>query len=337
MLEKHERVHLSAELSADLGVSLVKVPKRKKLTTHEKRLLNAKKKQAQQRSKKVKLLQEKREKAMKAKEKSLKRKQLLQSLQKSSLSATEMQLMQSSKQLGMEKTTKQKVCMALKRQRAGIELKPEEKELLFVRRDDHDEDVDDWCCGDESTTGQTGRVTSKPMNVVRVSNRPKRRRRVVLDLQQREEPDKPAKGSSSESSSDEEVMHDAVDHGFDDDVLAMINSLEQMDEDDENEVDEQIEIERIFEDSDDEDVGNFPLTVPLEFAMRQDKVADGKTVKARIRQRSFVVDVQRDPEIQAARALLPVCSEEQVIMETINANGVCIICAETGSGKTTQV
>jgi ATP-dependent RNA helicase DHX37/DHR1 len=35
--------------------------------------------------------------------------------------------------------------------------------------------------------------------------------------------------------------------------------------------------------------------------------------------------------------LLPVCAEEQVIMETVEQNDVCIICGETGSGKTTQV
>ena len=34
---------------------------------------------------------------------------------------------------------------------------------------------------------------------------------------------------------------------------------------------------------------------------------------------------------------LPICAEEQIIMETINNNSVVIICGETGSGKTTQV
>ncbi|KAI8986924.1 P-loop containing nucleoside triphosphate hydrolase protein [Pilobolus umbonatus] len=51
----------------------------------------------------------------------------------------------------------------------------------------------------------------------------------------------------------------------------------------------------------------------------------------------FFVHVNRKPEIQAARMKLPVCSEEQVIMEAIRNNTVVIICGETGSGKTTQV
>ncbi|KAI8332790.1 P-loop containing nucleoside triphosphate hydrolase protein [Chlamydoabsidia padenii] len=51
----------------------------------------------------------------------------------------------------------------------------------------------------------------------------------------------------------------------------------------------------------------------------------------------FSVTVDRKPEIQAARLKLPVCGEEQVIMEAIRNNTVVIICGETGSGKTTQV
>lgn len=51
----------------------------------------------------------------------------------------------------------------------------------------------------------------------------------------------------------------------------------------------------------------------------------------------FYVSVNRKPEIQAARLKLPVCGEEQTIMEAIRNNTVVIICGETGSGKTTQV
>ncbi|KAI9270879.1 P-loop containing nucleoside triphosphate hydrolase protein [Sporodiniella umbellata] len=51
----------------------------------------------------------------------------------------------------------------------------------------------------------------------------------------------------------------------------------------------------------------------------------------------FYVNVDRKPEIQEARLQLPVCAEEQVIMEAIRNNTVVVICGETGSGKTTQV
>ncbi|KAG0367263.1 putative ATP-dependent RNA helicase DHR1 [Gamsiella multidivaricata] len=51
----------------------------------------------------------------------------------------------------------------------------------------------------------------------------------------------------------------------------------------------------------------------------------------------FHVHVDRDPEIQEMRLKLPVCTEEQYIMEKIIYNDVVIIKGETGSGKTTQV
>lgn len=51
----------------------------------------------------------------------------------------------------------------------------------------------------------------------------------------------------------------------------------------------------------------------------------------------FYVQVKRDPKVQENRLKLPVCGEEQVIMEAIRNNTVVIICGETGSGKTTQV
>jgi ATP-dependent RNA helicase DHX37/DHR1 len=52
---------------------------------------------------------------------------------------------------------------------------------------------------------------------------------------------------------------------------------------------------------------------------------------------SKAVTVTRSPEVEEARMLLPIVSEEQPIMEAVLLNHVVIICGETGSGKTTQV
>ncbi|RPD63130.1 P-loop containing nucleoside triphosphate hydrolase protein [Lentinus tigrinus ALCF2SS1-6] len=49
------------------------------------------------------------------------------------------------------------------------------------------------------------------------------------------------------------------------------------------------------------------------------------------------VTVTRPSDVEEARLLLPIVSEEQPIMEAILLNSVVIICGETGSGKTTQV
>ena len=55
--------------------------------------------------------------------------------------------------------------------------------------------------------------------------------------------------------------------------------------------------------------------------------------------RSFVktIVINRPQDVEEARLLLPIVSEEQPIMEAIMFNPVVIICGETGSGKTTQV
>lgn len=63
-----------------------------------------------------------------------------------------------------------------------------------------------------------------------------------------------------------------------------------------------------------------------------------QTTKTPIAYRPTVyVHVERTKEIQAARLKLPILSEEQVIMETINENPIIILTGATGSGKTTQV
>ena len=50
-----------------------------------------------------------------------------------------------------------------------------------------------------------------------------------------------------------------------------------------------------------------------------------------------VVAISRPADVEEARLLLPIVTEEQPIMETVMLNPVVVICGETGSGKTTQV
>ena len=49
-----------------------------------------------------------------------------------------------------------------------------------------------------------------------------------------------------------------------------------------------------------------------------------------------VVPVKRPERIQEARAGLPILGMEQEIMEAVAGSDVCLLCGETGSGKTTQ-
>ena len=62
-----------------------------------------------------------------------------------------------------------------------------------------------------------------------------------------------------------------------------------------------------------------------------------KRIVPRTEARKKVVVVTRPPDVDDARLLLPIVTEEQPIMEAILLNPVVVICGETGSGKTTQV
>ena len=44
-----------------------------------------------------------------------------------------------------------------------------------------------------------------------------------------------------------------------------------------------------------------------------------------------------NPDLMAFKQSLPATAQRESIIATINANKVCIIAGETGSGKTTQV
>lgn len=71
---------------------------------------------------------------------------------------------------------------------------------------------------------------------------------------------------------------------------------------------------------------------------QESKKSVGKqTAISKISSSTVFVPVNRKPEIQATRLKLPIVTEEQIIVETINENPITIITGETGSGKTTQV
>ncbi|KAF9158748.1 putative ATP-dependent RNA helicase DHR1 [Actinomortierella ambigua] len=79
-------------------------------------------------------------------------------------------------------------------------------------------------------------------------------------------------------------------------------------------------------------IRNGPQTDLLGNRVQKIKTLDeGEITKA------FHVAVNRLPEMQEQRLQLPVCADEQYIMESIRYNDIVIIKGETGSGKTTQV
>ncbi|TFL01831.1 P-loop containing nucleoside triphosphate hydrolase protein [Pterulicium gracile] len=69
--------------------------------------------------------------------------------------------------------------------------------------------------------------------------------------------------------------------------------------------------------------------LPRSSLLEKHTTSDGSKVK--------FVSVQRPADVEEARILLPIVTEEQPIMEAVLLHPVVIICGETGSGKTTQV
>lgn len=77
----------------------------------------------------------------------------------------------------------------------------------------------------------------------------------------------------------------------------------------------------------------FPSTSFAEHIRTQTKDPNGAPCASAAKR----INVKRSAEIQEARLLLPIVTEEQPIMEAVLLNPVVIICGETGSGKTTQI
>ncbi|KAF9485838.1 P-loop containing nucleoside triphosphate hydrolase protein [Pholiota conissans] len=72
-----------------------------------------------------------------------------------------------------------------------------------------------------------------------------------------------------------------------------------------------------------------PTTTFAQRLLQSDEVSKRTYVKS--------VQIKRPQDVEEARILLPIVTEEQPIMEAILLNPVVVICGETGSGKTTQV
>ncbi len=73
----------------------------------------------------------------------------------------------------------------------------------------------------------------------------------------------------------------------------------------------------------------------MDSGMRRPVDPSGKQAVDKIN--PYTVTVQRDPELQEQRMELPVCAQEQELVEAILAQEVTIVCGATGSGKTTQI
>lgn len=83
-----------------------------------------------------------------------------------------------------------------------------------------------------------------------------------------------------------------------------------------------------------DDDKRYVIPVLKEIELSKEDIA---STLARKGPRVLNVPVDRPKEVVEQRQQLPICMEEQPIVEAINENDIIIVCAETGSGKSTQV
>ncbi|KAG0310615.1 putative ATP-dependent RNA helicase DHR1, partial [Linnemannia gamsii] len=237
-------------------------------------------------------------------------------------------LMKSSRTLGQNKETmKQKLRRALNEQRQGLEQSDKNVSLYAKPKDDYDEDDSDDS-GDDSGDGDQDMAPAPPVTpvvtkpatapvtagsalkvgasiLVRKSTTKKPSRLALIRAQKEAAKQKERESSFDSSNSDAEGVEERI-----------ISNIDALPERTEEYVSSRVEPETDL-------LGN-----------RVEKVGqleEGDVAEA------FHVHVDRDPEIQEMRLKLPVCAEEQHIMEKIIYNDIVIIKGETGSGKTTQV
>ncbi|KAK3752383.1 hypothetical protein QZH41_008586, partial [Actinostola sp. cb2023] len=154
--------------------------------------------------------------------------------------------------------------------------------------------------------------------------------------------DKPKSDSESDSNDDDDDDDDEDDEGdtnSDEDKDAADKSSDPADEGETHESSTQDKNSDNCSEELTKQVVQFndPGSKSEEANSQSNKAEPSKPDQMTPRQPVVFVEVNRDPEIQAARLQLPILAEEQIVMEAIKENDVVIVCGETGSGKTTQV
>ncbi|CEG67264.1 Putative ATP-dependent RNA helicase DHX8 [Rhizopus microsporus] len=257
-------------------------------------------------------------------------------LEKLSTSSWSSELLKSSKLIGRSgQTLREKLHQAMLEQKAGltpttdvpliiekdIESLPPMEEVIFEKKDEKK---------DEPVVGSALKQDGSTLNLVK--RKRKKKKSTIPEIARKRY--KQRKGIESDSS------FDSSDSAYDDDDDDDVETKPQrsVPEPEEEEQKGPTHLEQIVE-ATKTIVAPIPKRVEEEYDDLKVQLLksnrEGDLSKDEVK--PFYVNVNRKPEIQEARLQLPVCGEEQVIMEAIRNNTVVVICGETGSGKTTQV
>lgn len=247
------------------------------------------------------------------KRKKANRKELLDSLQKSSLSEDQRKYLQKSKTLGKQPSVKERLRREIELQK--INLLPEESELYRKRKNFVDEKELDLIESEESASSDSREnsdyeASSQPIKVV------------VNPVEQEIVFTRPNYDVAKNSERTKKPKKRRV-------VLSQASDLENIETKKTSsipEMENKADLNSCLESSKDSksEPSNQPI-LPKNVPRSAQKLS------------KFHVIVERDESIQQQREALPIYGEEQVLIETIGTNFFVIVCGATGSGKTTQL
>lgn len=248
-----------------------------------------------------------------------KRADLYEKLQKTAISAEEMALLSSSSTLGKRVSKKEQLKKLIRKERAGMTLTEDERELLYRDRNSHDSDSDN---DDDMLKSSSSRADNS-------NNQKKTKGKQTGD-----------DGSDDESTKKPNEPVNA--NSFAAQMMASMTTLKatsekQKEENEKKRLEEEAEQQRLEEERQNKAAKKAPYrpqeTIVIQTAATNKKLQVHKLPTSDRR----VLTVKRPEEVQEARYDLPVAQMEFEVIDAIRNHDVTIICGETGSGKSTQI
>ncbi|CAB9496357.1 splicing factor ATP-dependent RNA helicase [Seminavis robusta] len=277
-----------------------------------------------------------------------KRAELYEKLQKSAISAEEFKLMDSSSTLGKRVSKKEQLKKLLQKERAGMKLTEEERDLLY--RDRKPTDDNDSSSSSSSDEEDCDNNQPKTDEISRTVRQKKKKKKQKTQHQESDKKNQDAGDDSGDNNQNEKNNASAKPaessnpaKSFAAQMMASLTSLKvssekQKEENDKKKEQEEAERQRREEErlrKASEGAKPYKVTNPIviQTAATNKKLQVHQLPESNRR----VIQVNRPKEVQETRYDLPVTQMEFEVMDAIRNNDVTIICGETGSGKSTQV
>ena len=303
------------------------------------------------------------------------RAELYATLEETSLSKSQLELMQSSANLGKRITKKEHLKQLIQKERAGIELNDNEKSLLYTKHDvvEHkiaypDISSQTPCSNDIKSTDEdeiNGSVDVVPLNFPSTGRKKKKKKKKTdvesnVDLGNTNEkttetiPPRATKNDqnakdleesenvteSSKQIEQKEVNEDSTLSLAEQMMAGLRNLKAQSITKKEQMAKEEAKIAADKEKAnllDEQNREKNKAYIPSEPAILKSAARLGLELKKFDKSNWRVLPIKRPSDIEETRFNLPVSAMEFEIIDAVRNNDVTIICSETGSGKSTQI